>query len=275
MDLIDVREIRVPTTRDGLLLAPGERPLGGGTWLFSEPQPGLTGLVDLTALGWEPIRRTAAGLEIAATCTIAELAALTPAHTREPRPGQAADALFWQCATSLLASFKIWSVATVGGNIALALPAGAMTSLAAALDAVAVIWTAHGGERRTPVAELVTGVRSTGLAHGEVLRSLEIPASSLAARTGFRRIALSPLGRAGAVVVGRVDPSGETVITVSGGTTRPRQLRFDELPGERALAEAVDAIDDWYSDAHGTPDWRRAMSLLFAEQLRVELGGAT
>jgi CO/xanthine dehydrogenase FAD-binding subunit len=275
MDLIDVREIRVPTARGGLIFAPGERPFGGGTWLFSEPQPGLTGLVDLTALGWEPIRRTEAGLEIAATCTIAELAALTPEHSRAPRPGQAADALFWQCATSLLASFKVWNVATIGGNIALALPAGPMTSLAASLDAVAVVWTADGGERRTPVAELVTGVRSTGLAHGEVLRSIEFPASSLAARTGFRRIALSPLGRAGTVVIARVDASGETVITVTGGTTRPHQLRFDELPGDRALADALDGIDDWYSDAHGTPDWRRAMSLLFAEQLRVELGGAT
>ncbi len=48
MDLISVRETRVPRTRDELVFAPGERPLGGGTWLFSEPQPGLTGLVDLT-----------------------------------------------------------------------------------------------------------------------------------------------------------------------------------------------------------------------------------
>ncbi|HAM25779.1 MAG TPA: FAD-binding molybdopterin dehydrogenase [Microbacteriaceae bacterium] len=274
MDLIGVREIRVPSTRAEVAFAPAERPLGGGTWLFSEPQPGLSGLVDLTALGWEPIVRTDAGLEIAATCTIAELAALTPEHSRAPRQGQDAHALFWQCATSLLASFKIWNVATVGGNIALALPAGSMTSLAAALDAVAVIWTTDGGERRSPVAELVTGVRSTGLAHGEVLRAIEIPQSSLDARTGFRRIALSPLGRAGTVVVSRVDQSGEVVVTITAGTTRPHQLRFDELPSERALAEAVTAIDDWYSDAHGAPDWRRATSLLFAEQLRVELGGA-
>src|SRR5450830_884448 len=41
MDLIDVREIRVPSTRDGLVLAPGHRVLGGGTWLFSEPQHGV------------------------------------------------------------------------------------------------------------------------------------------------------------------------------------------------------------------------------------------
>jgi hypothetical protein len=33
----------------------------------------------------------------------------------------------------------------------------------------------------------------------------------------------------------------------------------------------VYTIDCWYDDAHGSPDWRRAMSVRFAEQLRQEL----
>ena len=98
-----------------------------------------------------------------------------------------------------------------------------------------------------------------------------MPSAALAARTGFRRIALSPLGRTGTLVTARVDASGAAVFTVTGGTTRPHQLRFDGLPSARDLAEGVDAIDDWYDDAHGSPDWRRAMSLRFAEQLREEL----
>ena len=36
----------------------------------------------------------------------------------------------------------------------------------------------------------------------------------------------------------------------------------------RALVEAV---DDWYDDPHGAPDWRRAMTLRLAEQVREEL----
>jgi hypothetical protein len=48
-------------------------------------------------------------------------------------------------------------------------------------------------------------------------------------------------------------------------------LRFESLPASAALAEAVDSIEDWYDDAHGKPDWRRAMSLRFAEQIRGEL----
>ncbi|MCU1514503.1 MAG: FAD-binding molybdopterin dehydrogenase, partial [Microbacteriaceae bacterium] len=159
MDLIDVREIRVPSTRDDLRFGEGEKPLGGGTWLFSEPQPGLTGLVDLTAFDWAPVTVTDAGLTIAATCTIRDLAVLPQSE------------LFAQCANSLLASFKIWNVATVGGNIATSLPAGPMTSLGAALEAEAVIWSAS-AERRVPVAEFVTGVRTNVLAHDEVLRAI-------------------------------------------------------------------------------------------------------
>lgn len=268
MDLIGVRTTRVPRTRAELAFSPGDVPLGGGTWLFSEPQPAVTGLVDLTGLGWTPIRRTPAALILAATCTFAELARLPAA------PGEAAHPLLRQCCEALLGSFKVQHAATVGGNIALALPAGPMTSLAAALDAVAVTWPAAGGERRVPVAELVTGVQECDLAPGEVLRSIELPAASMAARTGFRRIALSPLGRSGALVIARVDPTGEVVFTVTAGTRRPHQLRFDELPSARALEAAVLAVDDWYDDPHGAPDWRRAMTALLAEELRVELGGA-
>jgi len=270
MDLIGVREVRVAHTRDDLVFAPGELPLGGGTWLFSEEQPGLTGLVDLTALGWEPLTVTdaglsIAGLSIAGTCTLAELSRL-PA-----REEWAAHPLIWQCVNSLLGSFKVWNVATVAGNICMALPAGPMTSFAAAMDATALVWSPDGSERVIPVAALVEGVQRTALAHGEVVRSIDVPASALASRTGFRRIALSPLGRTGTLVIGRADPNGEVVFTVTGGTTRPRVLRFDEPPSAAALADAIDSIDDWYDDAHGKPDWRRAMSLALAEEIREEL----
>jgi len=255
MDLIDVREIRVPRTREQLVFGEGDRPLAGGTWLYSEPQPGTTGLVDLTELGWNTIEETDAGLTVGATATIATLA-------RHPHP------LFAQCANSLLASFKIWNVATVGGNIALALPAGPMTSLGAALDATAVIWSAT-AERRVAVSEFVLGVQSTVLLPGEVLRAIEFPRAALEARHGFRRISLSPLGRTGTLVTAVL--GDEAVVTVTGGTTRPHVLRFDGLPSASALAAAVDDIDDWYDDAHGSPDWRQAMSRRFALELLEEL----
>lgn len=257
MDLITVSTVRVARSRDDLVFAPGERVIGGGTWLYSEPQEDLSGVVDLMGMGWRPITRTETHLEIAATCTVAMLRELPDSP------------LFRQCADSLLASWKIQNIATVGGNIATALPAGPMTSLGASLDATAVIWSAT-SERRVPVASFVTGVRTTVLDDDEVLRAIEIPLSSLH-RTAFRRISLSPLGRTGTLVIGRRDAAGDTVITVTGGTTRPRQLRFPALPTAADVIAETDAIDDWYLDAHGTPDWRHAMSKRFALEILEEL----
>ncbi|MBX3098904.1 MAG: FAD binding domain-containing protein [Salinibacterium sp.] len=258
MDLIYVREARVASTRSALSLAPGEVVIGGGTWLYSEEQPAdVTGVVDLMGMGWEPVTRSDDTLVIAATCTVETLRALPDSP------------LFQQCADSLLASWKIQRIATVGGNIALALPAGPMTALAVALDATLVLWTAE-SERRVPAAEFVTGVRATILEPGEILRAIEIPLASLH-RTAFRRISLSPLGRTGTLVTGRTDTTGTTVFSVTGGTARPHRLAFDAPPAPAEVATAVDSIDDWHLDAHGTPDWRRAMSLVFAEEIRAEL----
>jgi len=270
MDLIDVREIRVARTRDDVTFGYGEVPLGGGTWLFSEPQPGTTGLVDLTALDWDPITLTHDSIVVSATCTVAELGRL-PAQD-----GWLAHGLIDQCINSFLASFKIWNVATVGGNICTSLPAGPMISLAAALDATALIWTAGAGERRMPVAQFVLGSRLNELAPGEVLRAIEFPLDTMTSRTAFRRIALSPLGRTGTLVIGRLDattPSGGggVVFTITGGTSRPRQLRYDTMPSAAELDAGLAEIRDWYSDAHGSPDWRRALSGQFAHEIREEL----
>jgi CO/xanthine dehydrogenase FAD-binding subunit len=254
MDLVTVQSARVARERGDLVLAPGEVPIGGGTWLYSEPQE-ATGVVDLLGMGWEPVTRTDSVMTIAATCTIETLRGL--------------GGFFEQCADSLLASWKVQRIATVGGNIALALPAGPMTSLAVALDATLVLWSAT-ASRSVPAADFVTGVRSTVLRPGEVLRQIEIPLASLH-RTAFRRIALSPLGRTGTLVTGRADATGLTVISVTGGTTRPHRLAFDAPPTAAQVASAVDSIADWYDDAHGSPDWRRAMSLAFAEEIRAEL----
>ena len=80
MDLITVRDVRVPRTRDELVFGGGERPLGGGTWLYSEPQE-ATGVVDLLGMEWEPVTRTADSWVIAATCTSASPPATFPSGT--------------------------------------------------------------------------------------------------------------------------------------------------------------------------------------------------
>lgn len=265
MDLIEVERMRVASSRADLALAPGEAVLGGGTWLFSEPQAGLRGLVDLTTLGWEPVTELPGGvLSIAATCTLAQLRDASLAFG-------AASGIVAPLVDALLGSWKIHRVATVGGNICLALPAGPMTSLASGLGATAVIWTpptgdGAGGDRRVTVAEFVTGVRTTVLAPGEVLRAVEFPAPP--DWVGHRRASLAPLGRSAALVVARRDAAGFT-LTVTASTPAPRVFAFAQVPEAGELADAVEGCD-WYDDAHGAPDWRRAMTLRFAEELRGE-----
>ncbi|WP_414172301.1 FAD binding domain-containing protein [Clavibacter tessellarius] len=153
MDQPTVRSVLAARTRDDLAaLGPDVAALAGGSGIFAEPHPHLTGLVDLQTLGWPALVVTDAGLEIAATCTIAQVAGI-PA-----RDGWAAHPLFLRACTALFGSTEIWRVATVGGNICSALPAGPMTALAAALDAEALVWRAASDgspahDARMPVAE--------------------------------------------------------------------------------------------------------------------------
>ena len=87
-----------------------------------------------TQLGWPALTATPAGLEIAATCRIVEL------HDFKGPPEWRAVPLFDQCIDAFLMSFKIWNAATVGGNVCMSLPAGAMISLTAALEGVCTLW---------------------------------------------------------------------------------------------------------------------------------------
>jgi Aerobic-type carbon monoxide dehydrogenase, middle subunit CoxM/CutM homologs len=265
VDLNTVTAYRAARSRDDLVLADGETILGGGTWLYSEPQVATSGLVDLTTMGWPAWERTAAGLTVAATCTIAEL-------TRIPEaPGWRAQPLFFQAATALLASFKVWNIATVGGNVCRSFAAASMVSLCVALDAEALVWTPDGGEYRVAVADLITGNGTNTLARGDVLRALEFPERALRARAGFRKIALAELGRSGAVVTGRVDEDGQSVFTVTAAVLRPAVLRYDVLPDAEALRSDVAALEGYYTDPLGAADWRRQVSAVLAEQIRQEL----
>jgi CO/xanthine dehydrogenase FAD-binding subunit len=276
VDLNTVEVVSVPTCRGELWpLGAGDAVLAGGTWLFSEPQPHLRRLVDITAMGWQPIAVSDNGIELAATCTVAEVSRLSAALLAS-RPDWVAAPLLHHCCAALLASFKILGSATVGGNICLSFPAGAMISLASALEGRVTVWRADGGDYELPVAQFVTGMGTNVLAAGDVLRSLYLPAAALRARTAFRKLAPSPLGRSGVVVIGRRNTAadgGRFVLSVTAATVRPYVFGFGSAPDADEVAAAHATIPDaaWTRDPHGDPDWRRAMTLLLAEQIRAEL----
>jgi CO/xanthine dehydrogenase FAD-binding subunit len=270
MDLNTVSDLARPTTREDLRdWSDGDAWLAGGTWLFSEPQPAVRRLIDLEGLRWEPLQVTEQGLAIAATCTIGQLDAFAA-----PEEWRAAP-LFRQCCRSLLASFKVLHTATVGGNVCLSLPAGALISLTAALEGVCTIWQRGGGERRVPVVDFVTGDHQNVLAPGDLLRSIDLPTFALSKRTSFRRMSLTREGRSSVLLIGTLCPRrGTWALTVTAATVRPIRLEFLQAPaGEELRGRLREAIpDDLYlDDVHGAPAYRKHLTFYFAEEIRREL----
>lgn len=269
MDLNTITAVARPKARSELpVWAAGDAWLGGGTWLFSEPQAHLNRLIDLATLKWPALTSDAQGLSIAATCSVAELDA-----TVAP-PDWLAAPLIGQCCRAFLASFKIWKTATVGGNICMSLPAGPMISLTSALDGICTIWQADGGERKIAVSDFVTGNNTNVLKPGDLLRQIDIPLAALKRRSAFRQISLTPVGRSAALLIGSIVHDGAFTLTVTASTKRPIKLSFKKLPDAASLRKSIlQTIPDdlYHDDIHGKPFWRKHMTLRLAAEIRDEL----
>lgn len=256
MDLHGVTSILRPRARTELAGLDGhDGLLAGGTSLMSEPNPSVRRLVDLTALDWPDLVVDDDGLEIAATCTIERLITGSyPAHWR-------AAPLFEQSAHTLLASYKIWHTATVGGNVCLGLPAGAMISMCSALDAELLVWHADGTDSMHSTAEIVIGNAQNSLSTGDVLRSIRFPATALTQRTALRKASYAHLGRSGAVVIARRTPSG-VVVSVTAATRRPYVIEVASTDPTEVAHQVLSGIppDAFHTDAHGTAPWRMSVT---------------
>lgn len=247
---------------------PGDAWLAGGTALFGAPHPDVVRLLDLHAARWPALTVRPDGLEVAATCTLAELAAF------DPPPGMPAlRDLAGPCCDALLASFKVAHQATVGGNLCAALPAGPMAALAAALDGTCRVLGPGGVRRTVDAAGFVTGDGTTVLRPGELLRAVHLPAAGLTGRAAVRRASLFTHGRSAVLLAARRAPDGAFTLVVTAATWRPRRLRFPAVPGAGELALALAAIPaaGYVDDVHGDPAWRRHLTGRLAEGLRRDL----
>lgn len=269
MNLNTVTDIKRPKSADEIRQwRDGFAWLAGGTWLFSEQQIHVDTLIDLHTLQWPALTGTRDGLEIAATCRIAELYAF------EPPKEWVAGPLIGECCRSFLSSFKIWNEATVGGNICMSLPASPMVSLTVALEGMFTLWPRDGTPREVLAANFVTGNHANVLAPGELLRSIRLPAEALSKRFAFRRSSLTHLGRSAVLLIGTRAPAGDLILTISAATAHPVQLRFNGNASEAELRDAIDAgVPDalWFDDVHGSPAHRKHLSYHFGEEIRKEL----
>ena len=270
MNLNTITEVKRPTSADQISKwREGYAWLAGGTWLFSEPQPSTDTLIDLEELRWPALRASPDGLEIAATCRIAELYRVDgPAQWR-------ALPLVRECCNALLASFKIWNAATVGGNICMSLPAGPMISLTVALEATYTLWPRDAAPREVAALDFVTGNHANVLRRGELLRSIHLPATALSKRFAQRRASLTQLGRSAALLIGtQAAGTDDLLLTITAATPRPVQLRFGRMPSPPELRRAIDdkiPPEGYFHDVHGSAAYKRHLTHYFAEEIRAEL----
>jgi hypothetical protein len=108
------------------------------------------------------------------------------------------------------------------------------------------------------------------------LRQVDIPLAALRRRSAFRQISLTPVGRSAALLIGSVASDGGFALTITASTKRPVRLSFAGIPSGKELREKIlqrIADDLYHTDVHGTPVWRKHMTLRLAEEIRVELQG--
>jgi CO/xanthine dehydrogenase FAD-binding subunit len=272
VDLIEVaeviqpqREAEIPPWREG------DAYVAGGTWLFSEPQPGVRRLIDLTRIPWEPLSQTDGGLRIAATCTYDELEA------RRDRLGTAGP-LFSRAIRTLSSSFKTYGVATVGGNLCLAYAKSMMAPVCCALNARYELATPAGEVRWVPAREFQIGAMQTVRRPGEYLRAVHLPRSATRGTYALRKHSYTPTSHATAMVIAArtseaggngEDPPPPASLVVSAATTLP--VRVD-LPVAATAADAARAAarvceeHPMLEDGHGSAPYRRAVVRHLAER---------
>jgi CO/xanthine dehydrogenase FAD-binding subunit len=195
---------------------PGLLVLAGGTDLLvrareavrDRPVLDVTRLAELTRIAREGDTLILGAAVTYATC-------LT-----EPVIGRAAPLLAEVAAR--FASPPIRNVATLGGNIANASPAGDGVAALLALDAEVDAWTADGA-RRLAITDVVTGPGRLGLPAGSVLAAVRIP------------VAVPEEGQAFYKLVNRAYPEHPMAISVASVAVR---LRLD-ADGKVALARIV------------------------------------
>jgi hypothetical protein len=93
-------------------------------------------------------------------------------------------------------------------------------------------------------------------------------------RSAFRQISLTPVGRSAALLIGSVSGESAFALTVTAATARPVQFSFSGIPTAKELRETIlQRIPDdlYHSDVHGKPEWRKAMTMRLAEEIRGEL----
>ena len=234
--------------------------LAGGTWLFSEPQPHLNTLVDLEPLGWSEIEFDGERLALGATCTLTQL--LSYPWSAEWR----AIAALKSAISALAASFKVTHLATIGGNLCLALAVGVMAPVMVLLDATYEIWSPNAAPRYVAARDFQLGIQKTVLQPGEVLRRVWISQSSLLWHSAFQRMGIAATDPALSLVVTAWNPQ-TTAIRISLGACvpAPHLLEFLQKPTPEQLTDDLQTVN-WLEDVRASAFYRQQVTKVLIER---------
>jgi len=193
-----------------------------------------------------------------------------PARTLEQAPSVNKGFTSLAEGASVVGSFQIRNLATLGGNLANAAPSADMAPPLLALDAELLI-VGPRGQRRVPAADFFLGVRRTQLAADEVLVEIIMPApppgsgGTYVRHTPRRELDIAVVGVASQLTI--TDGTCRTA-RIALGAVAPVPLRAKEaearLEGQTLtpalIAEAADlavAAASPISDQRGSAEFRR------------------
>ncbi|MBW4561482.1 MAG: FAD binding domain-containing protein [Mojavia pulchra JT2-VF2] len=238
--------------------------LAGGTWLFSEPQPYLKVLVDTQHLGWSEIEIQKNYLIIGATCPLIKLLEYSWSSEWIAVEG------LKSAVSALAASLKVINVATVGGNICLALSVGTLAPIMVALDASYEIWNLKGESRQVAAKDFQIGSRQTILHPGEILRRVIIPLSNLTWQINYQRFSIAVTDPALAIVVSaRNNQKLRCVIAAS--VAAPRLLEFDKIELSETQFTALLTNENFIEDARASANYRREIIIVLFRRCLQQL----
>jgi aerobic carbon-monoxide dehydrogenase medium subunit len=269
------RPAAVEEALDALASNDGAAPLAGGQSLINVLKNRVARvalLVDISRLaelrGVEP--RSDGSLEIGACTTYDEID-----RSADVRRGHAilADV------AGRIEDQQIRNRGTIGGNCCLSDPTNNLPPLLIALGATMNV-QGGAGVRQVPAGQFFHGYFSTAVEHGELLRSITVPALEPDAGAGYNSLTIAgdskAIVRASAYVRGNgTIEDARVVLSVVG----PRPVRHagmeERLRGRPATAETVAAASEAVgdgddlsppTDAHATADYRRRMARLVARR---------
>jgi CO/xanthine dehydrogenase FAD-binding subunit len=168
---------------------PSSRILAGGTDLLVDLKTGRTGAEHLVSLRHVPSLRgierdgdspAPVALRIGALTTIAQL---------ERSPLLLGPHAIIREAASQMAALQVRNIATIGGNLASAVPCADLPPVLGVLDAVVMVASAA-GVRRIPLRDFFAGPRQTQIQHGEIVTAVHVPAAAMRSGAAFARLAL-------------------------------------------------------------------------------------